>query len=69
MLADKKSAIIHAVIQLSEENLKGKIQGRSSTIFSNINYQLVFRVLYTKDASFGPNQHQQSGHLDEKGKK
>lgn len=27
-------------------------------------YQLVFLVLYTKDASFDPNQHQQSGHLD-----
>lgn len=33
-----------------------------------IYYQLVFHVLYTRDASFDPNQHQQSGHLNIRGK-
>lgn len=32
-------------------------------------YQLAVLVLYTEDASFDPNQHQQSDHLDGKGEK
>lgn len=32
-------------------------------------YQLGFLFLYTKDASFDPNQHQQSGHLDVRGRR
>lgn len=44
------------------------IRGTITEYLHRIYYQLVFHVLYTKDASFDPNQHQQPGHLEVRGK-
>lgn len=39
------------------------INGIKEDLKKMFDYQLVFLSLYTRDASFDPNQHQQSGHL------